>query len=131
MRIEAIAIGAGILAAIALLVSRAKAAPTELLTLDLECIGGTLDACPLSSNLKFTGGYTLNDSPVDDTIHIFQFDSESDANSNIGGTRITTVATFNGNYNITGIGIAPSIEGTYYYKAFNDDQSDLVELASI
>ena len=129
MKIEAIAIGAGILAAIAVLISKAKAAPTELLTLELQCVGGTLDACLPSSTLNFTGDYTLNDSHIDDRIHIFQFSSESNANNNINGTRVDSGLTINGHYNISDV--APSIAGEYFYKAYNNKQSDLIELASI
>jgi len=129
MKIETAVIGAGILAAIAWLISKAKAAPTESLTLVVDCIGSPEDACPPSSDLNFSGDYTLNDNPIDDTIHIFQFSSESDANNNIKGTWIKSGLTTNGHYNISGI--APSAAGEYYYKAYNEEESDLVELASV
>ena len=124
MGIETVAIGAGILVAIAWLLSQAKATPTESLTLELECIGGSLNACPSSSNLRFTGGYTLDDMPIDDTIHIFQFSSEWDANNNQHGILVNIGLTVNGYYDI--LGTAPSTDGNYYYKAYNDEQSALV-----
>ena len=128
MKIEAIAIGAGILAAIALLVSRAKAAPTELLTLELQCVGGTLDACLPSSTLNFSGDYTSDDVPIEDTMHIVQFGSEVDADANTNGTEIGSVVSVNGHYNYSWV--APVIEGTIYYKVYNNEQYGLYILNS-
>ena len=127
MKIEAIAIGAGILAAIALLISRAKAAPTELLTLELECIGGTLDACLPSSTLNFNGDYASEGTPIKDTIHIVQFASEVDANTNENGTEIGSVVTINGHYSYSGM--VPAVEGTTYYKSYNEEQYALYILS--
>lgn len=120
MNIQTIAVGAGILAAIALLISRAKAAPVEVLTLELECEGGSLDACPPSSNLFFSGDYTSDGIPIEDTVHIVQFDSESDANNDINGTEVSSIPTVSGYY--SHIEEAPSVAGTIFYKAYNDEQ---------
>lgn len=127
MKIEAIAIGAGILAAIALLVSQAKATPAELLTLELQCVGGSLDACLPSSTLNFTGDYTSDGVPIEDTVHIVQFGSEADADTNTNGTEIGSAVSVNGHYSYSWE--APVIEGTYYYKAYNDEQYALYILS--
>ena len=128
MKIELIAVGAGILAAAALLISRAKAAPTELLTLELQCVGGTLDACLPSSTLNFTGDYSSDGIPIEDTVHIVQFGSEADADANTNGTEIGSAVSVNGHYDYSWV--SPVIEGTIYYKVYNDEQYALYILGT-
>lgn len=125
LKILCIALGT-VAAAIAVLTSRAKATPAELLTLEVECVGGSLNACPLSSELIFSGDYTTDDIPIEDRIHIFQFSSERAANIDENGTLINTGLTVGGHYNISGT--APPTAGKCYYKAYNNDQSNLVTI---
>ena len=111
LKVITIALGIGA-SAIAVLVSRGKAAETEeMLTLNIDY--DSIDGCALGDPITFSGYYTVM-GKVREGVNIYVVNEDAYA---VFGPSRTTI---DGSYSISAN--APGIVGTYHYLAYTEHQ---------